>query len=101
MIEIITEYVVREDHRARLELVFGPGGAWSSLFDAAAGFKGMTLLEVWDSEDHQRGAVADQQAGYDDLLAEMDSWLDARTRLGVFRMRLQGSVRPRVKGRRR
>jgi hypothetical protein len=32
MIEIVWEFVVKEEARGQFELAYGPGGAWSKLF---------------------------------------------------------------------
>ena len=44
MIEIVWEYVVKEEARGQFELAYGPGGAWSKLFARCPGFRGTTLL---------------------------------------------------------
>ena len=44
MVEIVWEFVVREETRGQFELAYGPGGAWSKLFARCLGFRGTTLL---------------------------------------------------------
>ncbi|MBN1811377.1 MAG: antibiotic biosynthesis monooxygenase [Anaerolineae bacterium] len=52
MIEIIQDFVVKEHVGGQFELLFGQGGAWSSLFTRCPGFRGTTLLR--DIEDPRR-----------------------------------------------
>ena len=106
MVEIVCEYLVREQARGQFELAFGPGGAWSQLFSRSPGFRGATVLrdtndprrylaiEVWDSE-HQRDQALDEgQDGYAGLLAAFEEWTETRTELGTFSVLAQAGVRP-------
>jgi len=113
MIEIIWEYVVKEETRGLFELAYGPGGAWSKLFQKCPGFKGTTLLrgtkdprryvaiELWDKEDQRDQALADRPAEYSRLDASFSEWTESRTKVGAFRVLAEATVRPRVKPRRR
>jgi heme-degrading monooxygenase HmoA len=40
---LIWEYVVRPDHRREFEMVYGPNGAWATLFSRADGYLGTDL----------------------------------------------------------
>lgn len=112
MIEIISEFVVKEGSTGHFELAFGPGGAWSSLFAASPGFRGTSLLSdtqnlrrylvvnVWDTVAHWQQALAERQSGFSALEADLSAWTATRTELGIFRMRAEASVRPRGKARR-
>ena len=106
MVEIVCEYLVREQARGQFELAFGPGGAWSKLFSRSPGFRGTTVLrdakdprrylaiEVWDSE-HQRDQALDEgQDGYAGLMAAFEEWTETRTELGTFSVLAQAGVRP-------
>jgi hypothetical protein len=44
MIQIAWQYEVKEESRGRFELAYGPGGAWSTLFARAPGYRGTALL---------------------------------------------------------
>lgn len=106
MVEIICEYLVREQARGQFELAFGPGGAWSKLFSRSPGFCGTAVLrdvndprrylaiEVWDSGDQRDQALVDGQDGYDRLMAAFEEWTETRTELGTFSVLAQAGVRP-------
>jgi heme-degrading monooxygenase HmoA len=111
MIEVVTEYVVREQARGQFELAYGPGGAWSQLFAGAPGFRGATLLrdthdarrylaiDVWDAEALREQALADGAAEYARLQADLDAWAASRRELGVYRVQAEAAVRPRGRAR--
>ena len=106
MIEIIWEFVVKEEARGQFELAYGPGGAWSKLFARSEGFRGITLLrdvrnprrylavDVWDTEAQREQVLAEQKAVYSDLDAALADWTESRTEVGAFSMRAEAAVRP-------
>jgi heme-degrading monooxygenase HmoA len=106
MVEIIWEFVVKEEARGRFELAYGPGGAWSKLFARSQGFRGITLLrdtrnprrylavDVWDTESQREQALAEQKAEYSTLDAALADWTESRTEVGTFSMRAEAAVRP-------
>ncbi len=73
MVQIIREFVIREEARGPFELAFGPGGAWSRLFARSAGFQGITLLrdvknprrylmgESWGTEAQREQALTERR----------------------------------------
>ncbi len=107
MIEVIWEFVVKEEFRGQFELAYGPGGAWSKLFGRAPGFRGTTLLrdaedprryltvDVWDSQADRTRALEENTEEYSRLEADFAEWTEAERELGVFRMLTQAAVRPR------
>lgn len=107
MIEIVHEYVVKEEARGPFELAFGPGGVWSKLFDRCRGFRGTTLLrdtrdprrylaiQVWDTAAQREQALSERQDAYAALQASFADWTESQTELGVFRMMAEAAVRPR------
>ena len=107
MIEIVREFVVKDEARGQFELAFGPGGAWSKLFAKSAGFRGTTalrevtnarryiIIDLWDSEDQQAQAIFEHQEEYSDLEIAFEKWTESKTELGTFSVRAQASVRPR------
>lgn len=113
MIEFVYEYVVKEEARGFFELAFGPGGAWSRLFDKSEGYRGTALLrdvnerrrflvsDAWDTVEQREGALAERQATYDRLEAEFATWCETTRALGSFRLVAEATVRPRRRGRRR
>jgi hypothetical protein len=57
LVEIINEFIVKEDARGHFELAYGPGGAWSNLFGRSSGFRGTTVL--CDTENPRRYLIID------------------------------------------
>lgn len=106
MIEIIHEFVVKEEARGRFELVFGPGGAWSGIFAQCPGFRGTALLrdakdprrylviDFWDTEAQWEQALAERRAEYASLGATFDGWSESKKKVGVFRVLAEATVRP-------
>jgi len=107
VIEIIREFLVKETARGQLELIYGPGGAWSRTFAQCPGFRGTILLrdlrdprrylviEIWDTEDQREQALAERQAEYSDLETAFARWTESITELGSFRVLAEATVRPR------
>jgi heme-degrading monooxygenase HmoA len=111
MIEIVCEFVVKEEARGQFELAYGPGGAWSKLCAEAPGFRGTTLLrdtenprrylaiDLWDTEAHRERMLAEHAAEVASLEAAFDGWTESRAELGTFRVMAEATVRPRGKAR--
>ncbi|GAB4470936.1 MAG: hypothetical protein Kow00124_07560 [Anaerolineae bacterium] len=109
MIEIVREFIVRQEARGQFELAFGPGGLWSRVFSACEGFRGTTVLrsikdtrrylviEVWDTEAHRQQALADHPAEHADLQAAFSEWVETEGEVGTFTMLAQAAVRPHAK----
>jgi len=107
MIEIVREFVVKEEARGQFELAYGPGGAWSKLFARYPGFRSTTLLrdvkdprryltvEFWETEAQREQALAERKAEYSNLDAAFAGWTESRTEVGVFRMLAEATVHPR------
>ena len=112
MVEIVWEFVVKEEARGQFELAYGPGGAWSELFARCPGFRGTTLLratkdprrylaiDLWDTEAHREQMLAERQAEYSELEAAFAGWTESRTEMGVFRVLAEATVWPRGRARR-
>jgi heme-degrading monooxygenase HmoA len=113
MIEIVWEFVVKEEARGQFELAYGPGGAWSKLFAQCPGFRGTTLLrdtqkpgryltiDLWDSVAQREQMLAERQAEYSELDAAFADWTESETEVGIFEVRAEATVRPRGRARRR
>ena len=111
MIEIVQEFLVKEEARGPFELAYGPGGAWSNLFDRCPGFRGTTLLrdtrdphrylaiQVWDTAAHREQALAERQAEYAAMEASFAGWTESQTEVGTFGMMAEAAVRPRGRAR--
>jgi heme-degrading monooxygenase HmoA len=113
MIEVLWEFVVKEDYRGHFELTFGPGGAWSEIFTKRPGFRGTNLLrdmknprrylivDFWDTEEQREEALKVFECEYAKLNADFDNWTESRAELGVFRRQAEGTVRKLGKSRKR
>ena len=112
MIEIVWEFVVKEEARGQFELAYGPGGAWSKLFARCAGFRGATLLrdtnnprryltiDFWDTLAQREQMLAERKAEYSNLDAAFADWTESRTEVGIFRVLAEATVHPRGRARR-
>jgi hypothetical protein len=112
MIEIVCEFVVKEEARGQFELAYGPGGAWSKLFAQCPGFRGTTLLrdtrnprrylaiDLWDTEAERGQALVERQDDYARLEAAFEEWTESRTEVGAFRVQAEATVYPRGRARR-
>ena len=114
MIEIVSEFVVKEEAQGLFELAYGPGAAWSKLFARCQGFHGTTLLrdtknprryltiDFWDTEDQREQMLGERRAEFADLDARFSEWTESRTEVGTFRVLAEATVRARGRsGRRR
>ena len=113
MIEIIWEFVVKEEARGQFELAYGPGGAWSKLFARSPGYRGTTLLrdtnnpnkyqtiDMWDTLDQREQMLADHEEEYTNLENNFAEWTEAKAELGIFRVVTEATVKPLGKARRR
>jgi heme-degrading monooxygenase HmoA len=112
MIEIVCEFVVKEEARGQFELAYGPGGAWSKLFAQCPGFRGTTVLrdtkdprryltiDLWDTLAQREQMLAERKAEYSNLEAAFADWTESRTEVGVFRVLAEATVHPRGRARR-
>jgi heme-degrading monooxygenase HmoA len=112
VIEIVWEFVVKEEARGQFELAYGPGGAWSELFGACPGFRGTTLLrdtqnprryltvDLWDTLAQREQALAEHEAEYAGLDAAFAGWTESETEVGIFRVQAEATVRPKGRARR-
>jgi len=112
MIEIVWEFIVKEEAQGQFELAYGPGGVWSKLFARCPGFRGTTMLrdtknprryltiDLWETEAQREQALAERKAEYSDLEAAFGEWTESRTEVGIFSVRAEATVRPRGRARR-
>ncbi|MGD1993925.1 MAG: antibiotic biosynthesis monooxygenase [Anaerolineae bacterium] len=112
MVEIIWEFIVQEEARGQFELAYGPGGAWSTLFAQCPGFRGTTVLrdtrnprryltiDLWETAAQREQALAERSVEFSDLEAALDEWIESRTKVGIFRVLAEATVRPRGRTRR-
>jgi heme-degrading monooxygenase HmoA len=112
MIQVIWEFVVKDEARGQFELAYGPGGAWSNLFAHSAGFQGTILLrdvrnqrryltiDLWESEAQRDHVLTKNKAAYAELDRAFAEWTESETEVGVFRVLAEGTVRPQRKRKR-
>ncbi len=112
MIEIVWEFVVKEEARGQFKLTYGPGGAWSNLFARYPGFRGTTLLrdtknprryltiDFWDTEAQREQMLAERKAEYSNLHAAFGDLTESKTEVGIFRVLAEATVHPRGRARR-
>jgi hypothetical protein len=113
MIQIIRAFLVKAGCEDIFILAYGPGGAWSNLFDRSPGYRGTTMLsdthnprryltmDLWNDQIQWEQALADNQAKYTELEASFAEWTESQTEIGIFSVRAEATVRPRGKTRRR
>ena len=106
MIQIVWEFVVKEQARGQFELAYGPGGAWSELFGESPGFRGTAVLrdaenprryltiDLWDTGAPQEERLAERRAQYSSLDAVLGDWIESKSEVGVFRVLAEATVRP-------
>ena len=107
MVEIVWEFVVKEESRGQFELAYGPGGAWSKLFARCPGFRGTTLLrdtknprryltiDFWDTGAQREQVLAERKAEYSSLAADFGAWTESRAEVGIFTVLAEATVHPR------
>ena len=112
MIEIVCEFVVKEEVRGQFDLAYGPGGAWSNMFAQCPGFRGTTLLrdtknprrylmiDLWDTLAQREQILAERKDEYSNLDAIFTDWTESRTEVGIFRVLAEATVHPRGRARR-
>jgi len=112
MIEIVWEFVVKEEARGQFELAYGPGGAWSKLFEQFPGFRGTTLLrdtknprryltiDFWDTEAQREQMMAEHKAAYTKLDAAFGEWTESKSEVGSYRVLAEATVHPRGRAQR-
>jgi heme-degrading monooxygenase HmoA len=107
MVEIVSEFVIKEGARGQFELAYGPGGAWSNLFARSPGFRGTTVLrdirnprrylaiDLWDTEAEREQARVERKTEQSVLDASFRDWVESTTEMGVFGVLAEATVRPR------
>jgi heme-degrading monooxygenase HmoA len=112
MIEIVSEFVFKEEARGQFELAYGPGGTWSKLCARCPGFRGTTLLrdtrnprryltiEFWDTVAQREQMLSERKAEHSNLDASFADWTESQTEEGIFRVLAEATVHPRGRARR-
>jgi heme-degrading monooxygenase HmoA len=112
MIEIVWEFVVKEEARGQFELAYGKGGAWSKLLARCPGFRGTSMLrdtknprryltiDFWDTLAQREQMLSEHKAEYSNLDAAIADWTESKTEVGIFRVLAEATVHPRGRARR-
>jgi len=107
MVEVIWEFLVKEEAGGQFELAYGPGGAWSKLFARSPGFRGITLLrdtknprryltiDFWETGAQREQVLAERKAEYSHLDTAFADWTESRTEVGIFGVLAEATVHPR------
>jgi len=108
MVQVVWEFLVKDEARGQFELAYGPGGAWSKLFGRSTGFRGTTLLrdaknpcrylaiDFWDTEAQREQILTEHKSEYSKLDAAFAEWTESEAEVGVFRVMAEATVRPRA-----
>jgi heme-degrading monooxygenase HmoA len=109
MIQIVWQYEVGEENRGKFELAFGPGGAWSSLFAKAPGYRGTALLrdtedprkyltiDAWDTEEHHKSFLNEHREEYQAMDAGFSEFIHSEAKVGAYKLLAEATVRPAPK----
>ncbi len=112
MIEVVWEFIVKEEARGHFELAYGPGGVWSKLFADCRGFRGTILLrdtenprrylaiDLWDTVAQRERVQAERSAEYADLHTSLAEWTESNAEVGIFRVLAEATVRSRGRAQR-
>ncbi|HUJ39478.1 MAG TPA: hypothetical protein VLW54_02935 [Candidatus Acidoferrales bacterium] len=97
MIEILWEFVVREDSREEFERHYSPQGTWAQFFRTSPAYRGTTLLagadnryitgDRWDSREafeEFRRAHGEEYAALDRRFEALTVW---ERSLGIFELK--------------
>lgn len=96
MIQVIWEFVVKEEALESFGREYGPNGAWDRLFSRYPGYRGTTLLhdtknprrfltiDTWETMAHRDQMLARSRAEYAELDAAFGAWTELETELGAF-----------------
>jgi len=96
MIQVVWEFVVKQDALEAFAHEYGPDGAWCRLFAGQPGYRGTTLLrdsrnarrfltiDAWDTTAQRDEMLARCRTEYAELDAACAGWTESETELGIF-----------------
>jgi len=97
MIEIIWEFVVREESREEFEREYSASGAWAEFFRRSPAYHGTTLLageanryltlDRWDSQEAYEEFRMANRPEYSDLDTRLEPLTSSERCLGIFEMK--------------
>lgn len=99
MIQLVWEFVAREDKIAEFEHHYSTGGTWERLFRRSAGFLGTALLrdtkernryltvDSWDSLDAHRAMRERFASEHEELDRLCEEFTERDTNLGAFEVK--------------
>jgi quinol monooxygenase YgiN len=96
VVQLVWEFVAREDKLAEFERHYASDGTWAQLFRRSAGFRGTTLLrdtgqrgryltvDSWESADAHRAMRVNFSREYDELNRVCEEFTERESHLGDF-----------------
>lgn len=96
VIQLVWEFVAREDKIAEFEQHYSTGGTWEQLFRRSTGFRGTALLrdakeryryltvDSWDSLDAHRAMREQFAREHEELDRLCEEFTERETNLGAF-----------------
>ena len=96
MLQLVWEFVAREDKVAEFEQHYASDGTWAQLFRRSSGFQGTALLrdtkqhrryltvDPWDSAEAHRAMREKFSREYDELNRVCEEFTESETHLGDF-----------------
>ena len=99
MLQLVWEFIAREDKIAEFERHYAGDGLWAQLFQRCAGFRGTALLrdtarrgryltvDSWESADAHRAMRADFSREYEQLDRVCEEFAEREAHLGDFEVK--------------
>lgn len=110
MIQVVWEFVVKEEFRGAFEQAYGPGGEWARLFAEHRGFLGTTLLrdtanprryltmDAWATIADRERMLATAAAQYSALDERFGKWTESEAEVGIFEVPPAPAKRSKLAG---
>ena len=98
MIQIIWEFSVKENMRAKFLRYYSSAGLWASLFRKNPGYRETKLLQdtqdenryftidIWENEEYFEGFIKSLAEEYDALNKECEEFTEAERNIGLFKL---------------
>jgi heme-degrading monooxygenase HmoA len=97
MIEVLWEFVVREENKQEFEREYSASGTWAEFFRRSPAYHGTTLLDGggnryitcdrWDSQEaYEEFRLANRQE-YDNLDSRFEAFTASERCLGIFEVK--------------
>jgi heme-degrading monooxygenase HmoA len=99
VVQVVWEFIAREDKLAEFERHYASDGAWARLFKRSAGFRGTALLhdaarrgryltvDSWENADAHREMREKFSHEYDELNHACEEFTERESHLGDFEVK--------------